>query len=46
MELWNDYLIFLDVDWTLDFVIEYVANILVEHGIKATWFLTHDSPEE
>lgn len=33
----------LDVDWAPDFVIEYVASILMDAGVKATWFVTHDS---
>ena len=40
----NDVVITFDVDWAPDFVIRRVANILIEKGIKATWFITHDSP--
>lgn len=34
----------VDIDWASDAVIEYTAAILVEHQIKTTWFITHDSP--
>jgi hypothetical protein len=34
----------LDVDWAPDFVIEHTASILLDAGVKATWFVTHDSP--
>ena len=33
-----------DIDWTPDFVIEKIANHLIEKKIKATWFVTHSSP--
>ena len=36
-------LITLDVDWVPDFVIDWVAEILIEHGVCATWFLTNKS---
>jgi hypothetical protein len=36
--------IFLDVDWAPDEVIDHVAGLLRERGVRATWFLTHDSP--
>lgn len=38
------HLITLDVDWAQDWMIEHVANILIDKQIKATWFITHDSP--
>ncbi|WP_417412076.1 hypothetical protein [Hoeflea sp.] len=34
----------LDVDWAPDFVIDDVANLLIEAGVRAVWFVTHDSP--
>ena len=34
----------LDVDWAPDFMIDFAAQILVEHGVRATWFITHESP--
>ena len=33
-----------DVDWAPDCAIELTASILIEHGIKSTWFVTHQSP--
>lgn len=33
-----------DVDWAPDYVIDYVAEKLQNLKIKATWFITHDSP--
>ena len=35
----------IDVDWAPDFAIAKIAAILVAKRVKATWFLTHDSPE-
>lgn len=34
----------LDVDWAPDFVIDDVAGLLRERGVRATWFATHRSP--
>ena len=34
----------LDTDWAPDFVIDFVTDLLVESNVKATWFVTHDSP--
>ncbi len=34
----------LDVDWAPDFVIDQAAEALVAAGVRATWFITHDSP--
>jgi hypothetical protein len=34
----------LDVDWAPDFAIELAAAALVQANVRATWFLTHDSP--
>lgn len=39
----NDFILTLDVDWAPDWVVEYVANLLIKHKVKATWFITHDS---
>jgi len=44
MSDFNQYLITLDVDWAPDWCIEYVSKILIDKKIKATWFITHDSP--
>jgi len=38
------YAVTLDVDWAPDCVIDFVAERLVQSGVKATWFITHDSP--
>ncbi len=34
----------LDIDWSPDFVIDEVAQQLLDHAVRATWFVTHDSP--
>jgi hypothetical protein len=34
----------LDVDWAPDFVIDAVAERLIERDVRATWFVTHASP--
>lgn len=39
----NDYVITIDIDWAPDFAIDYVAEILIENNVKATWFVTHQS---
>lgn len=33
-----------DIDWAADFVIERVLDVLEPLDIKATWFVTHDTP--
>ncbi len=33
-----------DIDWAPDFVIDAIAEKLVAHSVKATWFVTHASP--
>ena len=43
-EVFNDYVITIDLDWAPDFAIRYAANILIKKRVKATWFITHDSP--
>jgi hypothetical protein len=40
----NDIALTLDVDWAPDFMIDFAAEILIEHRVRATWFVTHDSP--
>jgi len=40
----DDVVLTFDVDWAPDFMIEYVVDMLVDRGIKSTWFITHDSP--
>ena len=37
-------LLTFDIDWAPNFVLEDVSNLLKKHKIKATWFVTHDSP--
>ncbi len=32
----------LDVDWAPDWAIDHVAGLLVDRGVPATWFITHD----
>lgn len=34
----------LDIDWAPDFMIEDVACMLINKGVKATWFVTHKTP--
>ncbi len=34
----------LDTDWAPDFTIDFAADILRRHGVRATWFVTHRSP--
>jgi hypothetical protein len=40
----SDVVITLDTDWAPDLVIDFVAERLVRHGVRATWFVTHLSP--
>ena len=40
----NSVLLTIDVDWAPDFVIDFVAQHLVESRVRATWFITHQSP--
>lgn len=40
----NDVVMTIDVDWAPDFAITKVANRLIKNNIKATWFVTHNSP--
>jgi len=32
-----------DVDWAPDFMIDFVAKILLRAGVRSTWFVTHES---
>jgi len=43
MEL-DDIVLTFDTDWAPDYAINETAHILIESGVKATWFVTHDSP--
>ena len=33
----------LDIDWAPDYIIDYVAELLIAKKVKATWFVTHQS---
>lgn len=39
----NQIVLSFDIDWAPECAIEFVADILIEKQIKATWFVTHDS---
>jgi len=42
---WRDKIfITLDIDWAHDEVIRYVAKLLSDNNVKATWFVTHQTP--
>jgi hypothetical protein len=41
----NEYLVSIDIDWASDSIITDVATILIKNKVKATWFVTHDSPQ-
>ena len=34
----------LDIDWAPDYAIDFAANLLIEAQVRATWFVTHNSP--
>jgi hypothetical protein len=40
----EDLVITIDIDWAPDFAIETLAGILRGQRVKATWFVTHESP--
>ncbi len=40
----SEYILTFDVDWAPDWIIDYVANTLIKKNVKATWFITHQSP--
>jgi len=42
--LFENPLLTFDVDWAPDFMIKYVIDKLENKKIKATWFVTHESP--
>lgn len=37
----NHIALTLDIDWAPNFMIENVARHLIDHKVKATWFVTH-----
>lgn len=34
----------LDIDWASDHVLRFCADLLARHGMRATFFVTHDTP--
>jgi len=40
----NKYVLTLYLDWAPECAIDYVADILIKNKLKATWFITHNSP--
>ena len=40
----NAIVLTFDIDWAPDFAIDFVARQLVRHQVRATWFVTHNSP--
>ena len=38
-----DPVITIDLDWAPDYMIEFVAETLIERGVRATWLVTHGS---
>ena len=34
----------IDLDWAPDYMIEPMADALIQHGVRATWLITHASP--
>src|SRR5579871_657958 len=40
----NEVLITFDIDWSPDWMIDEVSELLATSGVKSTWFVTHASP--
>ncbi|SVD69909.1 uncharacterized protein METZ01_LOCUS422763, partial [marine metagenome] len=40
----DNFVITIDIDWAPGWMIDFVTAILIENGVKATWFVTHASP--
>lgn len=40
----NDIFITIDIDWASDEVLTYAINLLERYEIRATFFVTHDTP--
>jgi hypothetical protein len=40
----DEVLLTIDIDWAPDFAVDCVADRLLAHGVRATWFITHLSP--
>ena len=36
-------LITLDIDWAPEVVIDWMAQVLIDANVRATWFVTHES---
>ena len=34
----------IDLDWAPDYMIEHMAESLIQRGVRATWLITHTSP--
>ncbi|AEP09346.1 polysaccharide deacetylase WbmS family protein [Micavibrio aeruginosavorus] len=42
---WEDRLFLtFDIDWASDDVLNYTIDIVEQHDVAATWFVTHDTP--
>lgn len=39
----GDFILTIDIDWAPDWMIEYIAKLLIERKVKATWYITHFS---
>jgi len=42
--MFDKHLITIDIDWASDEIVDHVSSILLGKKVKATWFITHDSP--
>lgn len=40
----NKIFLTFDIDWAADFIIEPLIELLEDSGVKATWFVTHNTP--
>ena len=38
-----NYILTFDIDWAPDWMIEQIAQVLIEKSVKSTWFVTHQS---
>ncbi len=43
-DIFNSFVLTLDIDWAPDCAINMVSDMLIKKSLKATWFVTHDSP--
>lgn len=43
-DLADAHLLTFDIDWAPDWMVANIAEMLVDSGVSATWFATHDSP--